>query len=71
MTAEKAGDWAKLLWRLLRHQAQPPELVQRFRGTEIEVHLDEPTPYELDGEDRDDAQHLSFSIEPAALEVRY
>ena len=71
LTAEKAGDWAKLLWRLLRHQEQPPELVQRFRGTEIDVELDEPTPYELDGEDRDDARKLSFSIEPAALEVRF
>ncbi len=70
LTAEKTTDWVKLLWRLLRHQPQPQELVQRFRGTDIEVELDQPTPYELDGEDRDDAQHLSFSIEPSALEVR-
>lgn len=70
LTAENARDWARLLWRLLRDKPQPPELVKRFTGTTIEVDLDRPTPYELDGEDRDEVQHLSFSIEPGALEVR-
>lgn len=70
LTAENVRDWARLLWRLLRNKQQPPELVQRFTGTDIGVDLDRPTPYELDGEDRDEVQHLSFSIEPGALEVR-
>lgn len=70
LTAEKARDWAGLLWRLVRNKPQPPELVKRFTGTAIEVELEKPAPYELDGEDRGEVQRLSFSIEPGALQVR-
>ncbi|MEO6653374.1 MAG: diacylglycerol kinase family protein [Ilumatobacteraceae bacterium] len=70
LTAENVRDWAALLWRLVRGKPQPAELVKRFSGTEIEVGLDRPAPYELDGEDRDETQHLSFTIEPGALAVR-
>ncbi|MEJ7800702.1 MAG: diacylglycerol kinase family protein [Ilumatobacter sp.] len=70
LTAEKAKDWAGLLWRLVRNKPQPPELVKRFTGMTIEVDLDRPVPYELDGEDRDEVHHLSFSIEPGVLKVR-
>jgi diacylglycerol kinase family enzyme len=70
LTAENAREWVALLWRLVRNKPQPAELVKRFTGTEIQVDLNRPAPYELDGEDRDEVQHLSFSIEPGALEVR-
>lgn len=70
LTAEKMTDWLTIGWRLLRGRAQPDELVERFTGTQVEIELDEPTPYELDGEDRPATRRLSFGIEPSALEVR-
>lgn len=70
LTAEKLTDWGSIVWRLVRRQPQPSELVRRFTGTEIVVELDEAAPYELDGEDRDPTDRLEFSIEPGALEVR-
>lgn len=70
LTAERPGDWVRILWRLVRDRPQPPELVVRFTGAEVIVDLDEPSPYELDGEDREATDRLEFSIEPHALEVR-
>lgn len=70
LTAERPRDWLKVMWSLARHQPQSADLVQRFTGAAIEVHLDRPMPYELDGEDRDPSAQLSFSVEPASLQVR-
>jgi len=70
LRAEKLRDWATIGWRLVRDSAQPDRLVERFSGTSIEVDVANPTPYELDGEDRDDTSRLRFAIDPAALEVR-
>lgn len=70
LAAEKLRDWMTIGWRLVREREQPPELVQRFAGTSIVVELDEPTPWELDGEDRPEATRLTFGIEPGALQVR-
>ncbi len=70
LTAERAREWATVLWRLVRRRSQPDALVRRFRGEEIDVRLDRPMPYELDGEDRDPTDRLSFRVEPRALEVR-
>lgn len=70
LTAERFRDWARVTWRLVRRRPQPPELVQRFRGTDVVVSLDRPMAYELDGEDRDPTDRLHFTVEPSALEVR-
>ncbi len=70
LTADRLKDWLTIGWRLMRNRAQPPELVERFTGTSIVVELDDPTPYELDGEDREATDRLEFEIEPSALEVR-
>ena len=70
LTAERLRDWLTIGWRLIRGREQPADLVERFTGTSITVTLDEPTPYELDGEDRPATMRLDFGIEPAALEVR-
>ena len=70
LTAERLRDWLTIGWRLVRRMEQPANLVERFTGTSITVVLDEPTPYELDGEDRAETSRLEFGIEPAALEVR-
>ena len=70
LTTEKSTDWLKVAWRMLRRAPQSNEQVERFTGTSVEVDLDEPTAYELDGEDRPPTNRLSFTIEPDALEVR-
>ena len=54
----------------MRRREQPKHLVERYTGTTVTVDLDEPAPYELDGEDRPETDRLEFTIEPAALEVR-
>ncbi len=70
LTAERLRDWLTIGWRLIRRREQPANLVERFTGTTITVELDDPTPYELDGEDRPETPRLEFGIEPSALEVR-
>ncbi|NNE12589.1 MAG: diacylglycerol kinase family lipid kinase [Ilumatobacter sp.] len=70
LTAESLRDWARIMWRLVRRRPHGDRDVQRFTGGEIVVELDESVPYELDGEDRDPARRLEFSIKPDALEVR-
>jgi YegS/Rv2252/BmrU family lipid kinase len=70
LTADSITDWVAIGWRLVRNRQQPVEHVRRFVGSSIVVDLDEPTPYELDGEDRDETRRLEFRVEPSALEVR-
>ncbi|MDW3215325.1 MAG: diacylglycerol kinase family lipid kinase [Ilumatobacteraceae bacterium] len=70
LTAERLRDWLTIGWRLMRRREQPKHLVERYTGTTVTVDLDEPAPYELDGEDRPETDRLEFTIEPAALEVR-
>lgn len=70
LTAERLRDWLTIGWRLIRRREQPADLVERYTGTTVTVELAEPSPYELDGEDRPETARLEFGIEPAALEVR-
>jgi diacylglycerol kinase family enzyme len=70
LSARTARDWISVLWRLVRHRAQRPELVARFTGTSVDVRTTRPMAYELDGEDRPPARELHVEIEPAALVVR-
>lgn len=70
LTAERATDWFRVLWRLVRRLPQPDHLVRRFVGREIDVRLDRAMPYEMDGEDREATNRLEFRVEPGALEVR-
>lgn len=63
-------DWLSIGRRLVRNRPQPEELVHRTRATDLVIDLAEPTPWELDGEDRDPAQRLVVGIERQALEVR-
>ena len=63
-------DWITVLSNLVRGRPQPPDLVHRASGSSVEVRLARPTAWELDGEDRDPTDRLSFAVEPLALEVR-
>lgn len=70
LSARRLRDWLSVIARLLTRRAQRDDLVARFTGRHIEVVLDRPMPYELDGEDRDPVVHLEFDVEPSALTVR-
>ena len=69
LVASNWREWIAVGWRMVRGTTQNTDLVQRFTGTEIDVRLDDARPWELDGEDRDPAGALHFSIEPGALRV--
>jgi diacylglycerol kinase (ATP) len=70
LSARGPRQWMSVLWRLLRHRSQRPDLVHRMRGTNVHVRLDRAVEYELDGEVRPATTDLHFTIEPAALSVR-
>jgi diacylglycerol kinase (ATP) len=69
LSARTVRDWMSVLWRLVRHRSQRPELVARFTGTSIGVRTVRTMAYELDGEDRPPSQALQIGIEPGALIV--
>jgi diacylglycerol kinase (ATP) len=70
LTPERARDWLTIGQRLVRNAPQPEGLVRRTQATDITIELAEPTPWELDGEDRDPTSTLTLGIERKALEVR-
>lgn len=70
LTATRLRDWVTIAHRLVRGRPQPDDLVRRYRGAEVDVELDEPVAYELDGEDRDPTDQLRFEVEPGSLKVR-
>lgn len=70
LTPDSWRDWVTVLTNLVRGRSQPDSLVRRASGSSIDVMLGEPMTWELDGEDRDPVDRLSFSVEPLALEVR-
>jgi len=70
LAAETGREWASVLWRLLRGKPQRPELVDRTQGREVRVTTRGARAYELDGEPRDPATRLEFTVRPGALAVR-
>lgn len=70
LTAERAVDWLRVAWRLIRGRPQPDHLVRRFRGESITVRLDRAMAYELDGEDRPATDRLTFGVDHRSLQVR-
>ncbi len=70
LTPSRARDWLTIGHRLVRGRSQPERLVRRTQATEVRVELSTPTPWELDGEDRDPTTSLAIGVEPKTLEVR-
>ncbi|HWE54181.1 MAG TPA: YegS/Rv2252/BmrU family lipid kinase [Acidimicrobiales bacterium] len=69
VTAAGRRDWARVLSRLVRGQANRSDLVDTTRGEKMEVRIDRPLPYELDGGARDETDRVTASIEPNAITV--
>lgn len=69
MSASNLREWTSIAWRLLRRCDQRADLARRAQGAHIVVEHDKPRPYELDGEDRDPASRLEFTVEHHAITV--
>jgi diacylglycerol kinase (ATP) len=68
-TAEGIVQWARTLGRLAAgHSARSP-FVRVTRARRIDVKLDAPLRYELDGGARDKTRHLKASVAPDAITV--
>lgn len=69
MSATTIGEWASILWRLLRRKEQRFDLARRIQGANIDVHHEVARPSKLDGEDRPPVTDLHFVVSPRALSV--
>jgi diacylglycerol kinase (ATP) len=69
VTADSALQWARVLSRLVIGHADRSPLAQMTRGREVEIKLDRPTVYELDGGARKAKKTLRASVEPGAITV--
>jgi diacylglycerol kinase (ATP) len=68
-TAEGIVQWARTLARLAAGRSARSPFVRITRARRIDVKLDAPVRYELDGGARDKTRHLKASVAPAAITV--
>jgi diacylglycerol kinase family enzyme len=69
VTAENTLQWARVLSRLVVDDAKNSPLAQMGRGRKIDIKLDQPTQYELDGGARAAKKKFRASIEPRAITI--
>jgi diacylglycerol kinase family enzyme len=69
VTAKGAIDWARTLGRMATSRSDRSPFVRVTRARKIDVRLDRPLPYELDGGDRQPTTRLKARIEPGAITI--
>ncbi len=69
VTADNALQWARVLSRLVIEDAKHSPLTQMGRGRKVDIKLDRPTTYELDGGARKAKKKFRASVEPGAITV--
>jgi YegS/Rv2252/BmrU family lipid kinase len=69
VTADGILQWTRALSRTAFGHAEKSPFVRTTSGRKIDVRLGEPTPYELDGGDRDPTKRLKVRVEPHAIRV--
>jgi diacylglycerol kinase (ATP) len=69
VTADGILQWARALGRTAIGKAEKSPFVQTTSGKRIDVWMDRPQPYELDGGTRGKSKHLKIRVEPAAIAV--
>ena len=70
VTAKSARQWIRVIARLAFDSAENSPFTQMTQGRRIEVTLDRPTRYELDGGARKKRRRHKISIKPSAISVR-
>lgn len=70
VTAENALQWARVLGRLVLDDAKHSPLAEMTQGRKVNITLDRPTTYELDGGARKATRKIRARIEPGAITVR-
>jgi diacylglycerol kinase (ATP) len=61
--------WLRLLLRLITLRPRADDRVDQWQATQVEVRLDHPDPYQLDGDVAGDCRTLRAEVRPAALTI--
>jgi YegS/Rv2252/BmrU family lipid kinase len=68
-TATGAAQWARTLGRIVASRADESPFVHLTQGRTVDVRLDAPAPYELDGGERKPSTRLKIRLMPKAITV--
>jgi diacylglycerol kinase (ATP) len=69
VTAKGAIEWARTLGRMATSRSDRSPFVRVTRARKIDIRLDRPLPYELDGGDRKPTTRLKVRIDPGAITI--
>ena len=61
--------WIRTLLRLITRRPRSDDRVDQWQATHVEVRLDHPDPYQLDGDVMGDCRSLRAEVSPGALTV--
>jgi diacylglycerol kinase (ATP) len=65
----RLSHWLRVLLRLITRRPRKDDRVDQWRATHVEVRLDHPDPYQLDGDVIGDCRRLRAEVTPGALTV--
>ena len=63
-------QWVRVFARLITRRSNGEDRVDQWRGRRVEVRLDEPDSYQLDGDVVGELRRLVAEVQPQALSVR-
>ena len=65
----RLSHWLRVLLRLITHRPRKDDRVDQWQATQVEVRLNHPDPYQLDGDVIGDCHILRAEVSPGALTV--
>jgi diacylglycerol kinase (ATP) len=65
----RLSHWLRVLLRLITLRPRKDDRIDQWRATRVELRLDHPDPYQLDGDVIGDCRSLRAEISPGALTV--
>jgi diacylglycerol kinase family enzyme len=66
---QRITHWLRVLLRLITLRPRADDRVDQWQATRVEVHLDHPDPYQLDGDVIGDCRSLRAEVSPGALTI--
>jgi YegS/Rv2252/BmrU family lipid kinase len=69
VTAESGLDWLRTLTRSMVSDPAKSPFIRTTTGTTIDVHMEEPLPYEMDGSERGTIRRMKTKVKPGAITV--